>query len=51
LQTIVSTSRQIETTLWRSIRANKEDRVATLEWATNGALGRVFISKVGHSRM
>lgn len=37
------------TTLWRTIRPNKEDRVAKLEWAANGGLGRVVIGKVGHS--
>lgn len=35
------------TTLYRTIRANKEDRVAKLEWASNGGLGRVVIGKVG----
>lgn len=34
------------TTLWRAIRANKEDRVAKLEWAPNGGLGRAVIGKV-----
>ncbi|KAK7695696.1 hypothetical protein QCA50_000332 [Cerrena zonata] len=33
------------TTLWRAIRANKEDRVAKLEWASNGGLGRAVIGK------
>ncbi|TFY79637.1 hypothetical protein EWM64_g4376 [Hericium alpestre] len=33
------------TTLWRSIRQNKEDRVAKLEWAPNGGLGRAVIGK------
>ncbi|KAH9853776.1 hypothetical protein C2E23DRAFT_867777 [Lenzites betulinus] len=33
------------TTLWRTIRANKEDRVAKLEWAPNGGLGRAVIGK------
>ena len=35
------------TTLWRTIRANKEDRVAKLEWAPSGGLGRAVIGKVG----
>lgn len=35
------------TTLWRAIRANKEDRVAKLEWSPNGGLGRAIIGKVG----
>jgi len=33
------------TTLWRTIRANKEDRVAKLEWAPSGGLGRAVIGK------
>ncbi|PCH41434.1 hypothetical protein WOLCODRAFT_137387 [Wolfiporia cocos MD-104 SS10] len=33
------------TTLWRAIRANKEDRVAKLEWSQNGGLGRAMIGK------
>ncbi|KAF5346782.1 hypothetical protein D9756_010415 [Leucocoprinus leucothites] len=33
------------TTLWRAISPNKEDRVAQLEWATNGGLGRIVIGK------
>ena len=37
---------QSVTTLWRTIRANKEDRVAKLEWAPNGGLGRAVIGKV-----
>jgi len=36
---------QSVTTLWRAIRANKEDRVAKLEWAPNGGLGRAVIGK------
>ena len=31
--------------MWRAIRANKEDRVAKLEWASNGGLGRAIIGK------
>jgi hypothetical protein len=34
------------TTVWRAIRANKEDRVAKLEWASGGGLGRAVIGKV-----
>ncbi|KAI0289466.1 hypothetical protein BC826DRAFT_914521, partial [Russula brevipes] len=34
------------TTLWRAIRANREDRVARLEWAPDGGLGRVVIGKI-----
>ncbi|KAF9008874.1 hypothetical protein BDQ17DRAFT_1349113 [Cyathus striatus] len=44
-QTTVSPSGQSVTTLWRAIRPNKEDRVAKLEWAANGGLGRVVIGK------
>ncbi|GJE84663.1 hypothetical protein PsYK624_007390 [Phanerochaete sordida] len=33
------------TTLWKAIRTNKEDRVAKLEWAPNGGLGRAVIGK------
>ncbi|EPQ59592.1 hypothetical protein GLOTRDRAFT_103590 [Gloeophyllum trabeum ATCC 11539] len=33
------------TTLWRTIRPGREDRVAKLEWAPNGGLGRVIIGK------
>jgi len=36
---------QMTTTLWRAIRKNKEDRVARLEWAPNGGLGRAIIGK------
>ncbi|KAH7920268.1 hypothetical protein BV22DRAFT_813664 [Leucogyrophana mollusca] len=46
-QTIVSPSGQSTTTLWRAVRTNKEDRVAKLEWASNGGLGRAVIGKVG----
>ncbi|KII95342.1 hypothetical protein PLICRDRAFT_34188 [Plicaturopsis crispa FD-325 SS-3] len=33
------------TTLWRTIRPNKEDRVAKLEWSSTGTLGRAVIGK------
>lgn len=46
LQTVVSNSGQSTTTLWRAVRANREDRVAKLEWASNGGLGRAVIGKV-----
>ncbi|THH17622.1 hypothetical protein EW146_g3221 [Bondarzewia mesenterica] len=36
---------QSVTTVWRAIRPNKEDRVAKLEWAPNGGLGRAVIGK------
>jgi hypothetical protein len=45
-QTTVSPSGQSVTTLVKSIRHNKEDRVARLEWAPNGGLGRAVIGKV-----
>ncbi|VDB83306.1 unnamed protein product [Peniophora sp. CBMAI 1063] len=38
-------SGQHVTTLWKMIRSNKEDRVAKLEWAPNGGLGRAIIGK------
>ncbi|KAK0490700.1 hypothetical protein IW261DRAFT_1323378 [Armillaria novae-zelandiae] len=44
-QTTVNPNGQSVTTLWRSIRTNKEDRVAKLEWAANGGLGRIVIGK------
>ncbi|KAG8218380.1 hypothetical protein J3R82DRAFT_4000 [Butyriboletus roseoflavus] len=44
-QTVVSGSGQSTTTLWRAVRANREDRVAKLEWASNGGLGRAVIGK------
>ncbi|TCD71303.1 hypothetical protein EIP91_011074 [Steccherinum ochraceum] len=44
-QTDVNAHGQSVTTLWRAIRANKEDRVAKLEWAPNGSFGRAVIGK------
>jgi len=32
--------------MWRALRPNKEDRIAKLEWAPNGGLGRVVMGKV-----
>lgn len=46
VQTDTNGHGQSVTTLWRTIRANKEDRVAKLEWAPNGGLGRAVIGKV-----
>lgn len=46
MQTNVNPNGTSVTTLWRAIRPNKEDRVAKLEWAANGGLGRVVIGKV-----
>lgn len=43
--TVVGPTGQSVTTLWRSVRTNKEDRVAKLEWASNGGLGRAVIGK------
>jgi len=44
-QTVVNTNGQSITTLLRTIRPNKEDKVARLEWSANGGLGRVIIGK------
>ncbi|KAH8834096.1 hypothetical protein DL96DRAFT_1666953 [Flagelloscypha sp. PMI_526] len=44
-QTNVSPGGQSITTLWRTIRPGKEDRVAKLEWAANGGLGRIVLGK------
>ncbi len=45
-QTVVNSNGQSTTTLWRAVNANREDRVAKLEWASNGGLGRAVIGKV-----
>ena len=45
-QTNVSANSNSVTVLWRTIRANKEDRVAKLEWSATGGLGRIIIGKV-----
>jgi hypothetical protein len=34
------------TSVHRTVRPNKEDRVAKLEWGANGGLGRVIMGKV-----
>ncbi|ESK91062.1 hypothetical protein Moror_1157 [Moniliophthora roreri MCA 2997] len=44
-QTTVNANGTSVTTMWRAIRSNKEDRVAKLEWAANGGLGRITIGK------
>ncbi|KAI4525265.1 hypothetical protein K523DRAFT_275011 [Schizophyllum commune Tattone D] len=44
-QTNVSANSNSVTVLWRTIRANKEDRVAKLEWSATGGLGRIIIGK------
>ncbi|KAJ8086420.1 hypothetical protein PM082_005243 [Marasmius tenuissimus] len=44
-QTVVNANGTSVTTLTRAIRANKEDRVAKLEWASNGSLGRIIMGK------
>ena len=44
-QTDINAQGQSVTILWRTIRTNKEDRVATLEWAPGGGLGRAVIGK------
>lgn len=46
LQTVVGANGQSTTTLYRNIRANREDRVAKFEWASNGGLGRLLMGKV-----
>ena len=45
-QTETNAQGQSTTIVWRAIRANKEDRVAKLEWAPGGGLGRAVIGKV-----
>ncbi|KAI9429844.1 hypothetical protein BJY52DRAFT_100473 [Lactarius psammicola] len=44
-QTDTNAPGQLITILWRTIRSNKEDRVAKLEWAPNGGLGRATIGR------
>jgi hypothetical protein len=44
-QTETNAQGQSITNLWRAIRTNKEDRVAKLEWAPDGGLGRSVIRK------
>ncbi|KIY72916.1 hypothetical protein CYLTODRAFT_284211 [Cylindrobasidium torrendii FP15055 ss-10] len=44
-KTVVAANGQSTTTLYRTIRANKEDRVAKFEWAANGGLGRLIMGK------
>ena len=44
-QTDTNAQGQSVTYLWRAIRSNKEDRVAKLEWAPGGGLGRAKIGK------
>jgi len=44
-QTETNAQGQSVTILWRAIRSNKEDRVAKLEWAPDGGLGRAVIGK------
>ena len=45
-QTETNAQGQSTTIVWRAIRANREDRVAKLEWAPGGGLGRAVIGKV-----
>jgi hypothetical protein len=49
-QTETNAQGQSTTTVWRAIRANREDRVAKLEWGPGGCLGRAVIGKVRPSR-
>jgi len=44
-QTTTTTNGHSITTMWRALRPNKEDRIAKLEWAPNGGLGRVMMGK------
>jgi len=44
-QTDTGSGGQSVTSLWRAIRPTKEERVAKLEWAANGGLGRATIGK------
>ncbi|KJA14913.1 hypothetical protein HYPSUDRAFT_149793 [Hypholoma sublateritium FD-334 SS-4] len=44
-QTTVAHNGQSLTTMWRTLRPNKEDRIAKLEWGPNGGLGRVMLGK------
>jgi len=44
-QTEMNNNGQNVTSLWRAIRPTKEERVAKLEWAANGGLGRATIGK------
>lgn len=46
MQTVVGPDGLSTTTLFRALRKNKEERVARLEWAPNGSLGRAQIGKV-----
>jgi len=32
--------------LWKTVKHGKVDRVAKLEWAANGGLGRILMGKV-----
>ena len=32
--------------LYKTVKPNKQDRVAKLEWAANGGLGRILMGKV-----
>jgi len=44
-QTTTAPNGHSVTTMWRALRPNKEDRIAKLEWAPNGGLGRVVMGK------
>lgn len=44
-QTTTAPNGHSVTTMWRALRPNKEDRIAKLEWASNGGLGRVVMGK------
>jgi len=44
-QTVIDPDGLSTTTLFRALRTNKEERVARLEWAPNGGLGRAQIGR------
>ncbi|KAF8261599.1 hypothetical protein EI94DRAFT_1512424, partial [Lactarius quietus] len=44
-QTDTNAHGQSITILWRAIRVNREDRVARLDWAPGGGLGRAVIGR------
>jgi len=44
-RTETSSNGQITTTLWRTLRLNREDRVGKLEWGASGSLGRAIVGK------
>lgn len=45
-QTSVGQNGLSVTTMWRVLRPNREDRIARLEWSSNGGLGRLIMGRV-----